>query len=80
MLKLRKIYHKMLDNISYYDIIRASRKEVVSVVENEKELLEITAKVLEIIAWTLTIETLLRNRFKEPQKNRKRVRRKKRKR
>ena len=49
-------------------------------VENEKELLEITAKVLEIIAWTLTIETLLRNRFKEPQKNRKRVRRKKRKR
>lgn len=70
----------MLDNTSYCDIIRTSRKEVVSVVEETKEFLDTTVTVLEIIALVMTIEDLARKRYKELQKNRKRVRRKKRKR
>ena len=70
----------MLDNTSYCDIIRTSRKEVVSVVEETKEFLDTTVTVLEIIALVMTIEDLARKRYKELQKNRKRIRRKKRKR
>lgn len=49
-------------------------------VEETKEFLDTTVTVLEIIALVMTIEDLARKRYKELQKNRKRVRRKKRKR
>lgn len=70
----------MIDFITYYDIIRTSRKEVVSVVEDKKELLEIAATSLEIITMLLVIRAELRREIKELKKNRKRDRRKKRKR
>ncbi|WP_158096030.1 hypothetical protein [Cloacibacillus sp. An23] len=49
-------------------------------VEDKKELLEITATALEIITMLLVIRAELRKEIKELKKNRKRVRPKRRKR